>query len=37
MGKPSRLRWDRAMELTKLLIGSLEPVAKLIDAISRLH
>lgn len=34
---PVRLWWDRVQELLKLLIGAVEPIAKLIDAISRLR
>jgi len=33
----SRLSWETAEKLVRLLVGAIEPVAKLIDAISRLH
>lgn len=38
MATPDRDRplWNRALELVKLFVGALEPIAKLIDAISRL-
>jgi hypothetical protein len=32
-----RLSWDTVEKLVRLLIGAVEPVAKLIDAISRLR
>ena len=32
-----RLSWDTAEKLVRLLTGAIEPVAKLIDAISRLR
>lgn len=30
-----RLRWDRVQELLRLLVSAIEPIARLIDAISR--
>jgi hypothetical protein len=33
---PKRLNWDRVQQLAELLIRAVEPVARLIDAISHL-
>jgi hypothetical protein len=35
--QPQRLSWKRVRQLVELLISAIEPVARLIDAISRLH
>jgi len=34
---PKRLDWMRIQQLLKLLVSAIEPVARLIDAISRLR
>jgi hypothetical protein len=35
--QPPRHNWGRVQQLTELLIRVIEPIARLIDAISRLH
>jgi hypothetical protein len=36
-GTNHRLRWKRVQQLAELAIRAIEPIAKLIDAISRLR
>lgn len=33
---PSRIRWERAIELTRVLIAGIEPMSKLLVAIAKL-
>lgn len=35
--RSARLTWDRVQRLAELLVRAIEPVARLIDAISRLR
>lgn len=34
---PRRLSWENVQKIVTLLIGAIEPIAKLIDAVSRLR